>query len=248
MKLIAYILSCSVFSIAPALAGPLLIIKPEGPEGTDIRNAFRRVTLSVDGDPTREVRAVDGFDAFNGRNPATTGTLVFGYSPTLPHATGEGKVWDEDTFGLLRADFKQLADTVEIDLIFDDDDTGVLRAYDACGNLLQTVQANGDGRGPTPVTNSEVGRQRSGEDNPRSLAKSPETSALAIDSPFLGRQGHSGQGRAFHLHAVGRAPAASPCHSRESGRPRTLTDSPLLYEIHTRPQPGSITVPFPMWL
>jgi hypothetical protein len=112
MKLTAYIFFYSVFSISPALAGPLLIIEPDSvPEGTDIRNAFRRVTLSVDGDSTREVRAVDGFDAFNGRNLATTGTLVFGYSPTLPHATGEGKVWDEDTFGLLRADFKRLADT-----------------------------------------------------------------------------------------------------------------------------------------
>jgi hypothetical protein len=84
---------------------------------------------------------------------------VFGYSPTLPHATGEGKVWDEDTFGLLRADFKQLADTVEIDLIFDDDDTGVLRAYDACGNLLQTVQASGDGRGPTPDATARIVRE-----------------------------------------------------------------------------------------
>lgn len=126
------------------------------PVGTNIQAAFPNITLTVESDPSREVVCIDGYDLFNGRNLATTGDLVFGYFPTLPHATGQGKVWDEDTFGLLRADFERLVGFVEIDAIYDDDDDAILSAYDRCGNLLQTTTASGDGRSPNPYSTLEL--------------------------------------------------------------------------------------------
>ena len=116
--------------------------------GTDIRSVFPGVTLSVQGEPLTQVIVVDGYSTFVGKNVATTGTKMFGQSPatgsTIPDAE---KNWDENTFGLLRADFASPVDYVRIDLIFDDDDTGFLKAFDAGGNLLATFTGQGDGRG-----------------------------------------------------------------------------------------------------
>ena len=114
--------------------------------GTDIRTSYPGVVLSVQGRLDSGVFAVDGYDVFNNRNLATTGTMVFGNTP-VPSSIPSGKVWDEGIFGLLRADFSQTTNYVQIDLLFDDDDTGGLWAYDASGNLLESVFAMGDGRG-----------------------------------------------------------------------------------------------------
>jgi len=123
------------------------------PVGTDIRNSFPGVTLSVtqawagSTQTTKPVLVLDGFDTFNNRNLATTGTRVFGQpiDTSLPLQTGQH--WDEVTYGLLRADFSPPASFVQIDLIFDDDDTGFLWAFDSSENLLESIQAQGDARG-----------------------------------------------------------------------------------------------------
>lgn len=102
------------------------------------------VALSIVG-RSADVIAIDGFSAFNGRNVATTGTNVFGQSPVgSPVATGQ--VWDEVNYGLLRADFASTVSYVAVDLIFDDDDSGFLRAFASDGSLLSEVIASGDGR------------------------------------------------------------------------------------------------------
>ena len=116
--------------------------------GTDIRTAYPGVVLSVQGRLDSGVFAVDGYSGFNNRNLATTGSMVFGNTP-VPSSIPSGKVWDGGIFGLLRADFNQTTNYVQIDLLFDDDDTGGLWAYDASGNLLESVFALGDGRGAT---------------------------------------------------------------------------------------------------
>ena len=116
--------------------------------GVDIRSAFPGVTLSVQGEPSTQVIVVDGYSTFVGKNVATTGTKMFGQSPATESAIPDAeKNWDESTFGLLRADFASPVDYVQIDLIFDDDDTGFLKAFDAGGNLLATFTGQGDGRG-----------------------------------------------------------------------------------------------------
>jgi hypothetical protein len=85
--LLTHTLSIALLWGSLAYAGTIIAVEPDNfPEGTNIRTAFPGVTLSVKGDSTREVRTVDGFDLFNHRNLATTGTRVFGYFPTLPHA------------------------------------------------------------------------------------------------------------------------------------------------------------------
>ena len=45
-----------------------------------------------------------------------------------------------------------------IDLIFDDDDVSFLNAYDGNGNLLESIVASGDGRGPVPFVTAEISR------------------------------------------------------------------------------------------
>lgn len=133
-----------------------VIVEPDDfPIGTDIRTAFPGVTLSVTEtgigpnptQTTKPVLVLDGFDAFVNRNLATTGTSVFGQpaNASLPNKTGQH--WDEVTYGLLRADFASPTSFVQIDLIFGDDGIGALWAFDSSGNLLESVQAQGDGRG-----------------------------------------------------------------------------------------------------
>ncbi len=112
--------------------------------GTVIDNRFPGVTLSVDGHPASNVQVLDGFSTFNGKNIATTGTSVFGSLPVFPTPSSP-QAWAEGE-GLLRADFHVWATSVSIDLIFTDDDVGVLRAYNLAGDLLEEVSLSGDGR------------------------------------------------------------------------------------------------------
>ena len=52
-------------------------VEPDAmPDGADLTYAYPGVVLTVDGEPDRVVRAAVGFSVFNGRNLATTGTLV----------------------------------------------------------------------------------------------------------------------------------------------------------------------------
>lgn len=113
--------------------------------GSPLASTFLpNVALSIEG-RSADVIAIDGFSVFNGRSLATTGVNVFGQTPVgSPVATGQ--VWDEVNYGLLRADFASTVSYVAIDLIFDDDDSGFLRAFASDGSLLSEVIASGDGR------------------------------------------------------------------------------------------------------
>ncbi len=151
-----FVRSLIIFTFAALVtvtaSAAVISIEPDQfPEGTDLRSAFPGVTLSVTTDPLKQVLAASGLSNFNGRNLATTGSLVFGNPPPPVFGVDPGKVWDETTFGLLRAGFAAPASSVSIDFLFDDDDTGVLRAYDGSGSLLESVSVLGDGRGSSSV-------------------------------------------------------------------------------------------------
>lgn len=104
--------------------------------GTDLANAFPYLTLSVVGEPETDVIAADGFSLFLQRNFASTGSTVFAMDPPHP---AEPQAWSEE-HGLLRIDFQRGTDFVQIDLGADDDDVGALRAYNADGQLIDSVQ------------------------------------------------------------------------------------------------------------
>ena len=136
-----------------------IIADPDGFSlGTDLTNAFSGVSLSVTGNGSNNdasqqtVIAVSGFSPFNNANLATTGTQVFGKDPFNPGGCNGcvPAVWNEFAFNLLRADFDNPTDFVQIDLIFRDDDTAFLRAYDALDNLLAEIIRSGDGRADDP--------------------------------------------------------------------------------------------------
>ena len=120
----------------------------EFPAGTDLRNAFPGITLSVEGNPTALVRSLVGTlndGPAGGSNVASTGTRVFGHDVT-------GSVINEDDFfrvwttgiganptTILRVDFDTPTDFVSIDMIADDDDVFELSAFDSDDNLLEVV-------------------------------------------------------------------------------------------------------------
>jgi Ca2+-binding RTX toxin-like protein len=104
--------------------------------GTDLTHAFEGITLSVEGHPEKHVVVADGFSTFLGENFASTGTHVFATDPPQPN---EPHSFDEE-FGTLRIDFEHGTDFVQIDLGADDDDIGALRAYNANGQLIDSVQ------------------------------------------------------------------------------------------------------------
>ena len=134
--------------------------------GTDLTNAFSGVTLTVTGNgsvtdsSTQTVIAVSGISPFNNANIATPGTQVFGKVPFDPGGCNgcPNAIWDENAFNLLRADFDNPTDFVQIDLIYDDDDDGFLRAFDANDILLQEIIGSGDGRGPNPFSRVSISR------------------------------------------------------------------------------------------
>ena len=144
--LILTILSSLLLAGVPARAAIVLVEPDNFAAGTILNTALSSVTLSVEGKPGVNVISIDGFSVFNSRNLATTGTLVFGRSPNSG-GLDVGQRWDEITFGILRADFDSPTRRVQIDLLFDDDDDGFLRAFDASGSLLAEVIGAGDGLG-----------------------------------------------------------------------------------------------------
>ena len=137
-----------VLLLSPVIAAAARIDADQRREGTDLTYAFHGVTLSVEG-ASATVVSKDGYSTFNSTNLATTGKRVFGYEPPKAPIMS-GNVWDQLQYGLLRIDFAKPVLQVRIDLIFDDDDSAGLWAYDAAGNLLGSVIGHGDGR-------SEVG-------------------------------------------------------------------------------------------
>jgi hypothetical protein len=121
------------------------------PLGTDLRDKFPGITLSVTGRPDATIPSIDGFKAIPGtgitRYLSTTGSLLFG-NPAPPGAPIQsGEPWGDEYYGNLRVDFDVPTDFVQIDLIHGDDGISVLRAYDAAGNLLQQIRELGNGVG-----------------------------------------------------------------------------------------------------
>lgn len=147
--------------------------------GRDLTHVFDGITLTVTGRPSTTVIALDGFDIFNGRNIATTGKNVFGYAPVL-NPIPSGKVWDQNTYGLLRVDLYKPTNFIQIDLIFDDDDTGSIWAYDKYDHLLDSMSASGDGRGPIP--NASVSISRSSPDIAYVFAGGNHAEGLFLDN------------------------------------------------------------------
>lgn len=137
-------------------AAPILVhAEPDSAAiGTDLTGFFPGATLSVVGDgseadaSTQTVIAESGFSSFNDANLATTGSLVFGKRPFSPGGCVgcSSAVWNELAFNLLRVDFATPTDTVQLDLIFRDDDVAFLRVFDASDNLLEEFIRSGDGR------------------------------------------------------------------------------------------------------
>jgi hypothetical protein len=119
--------------------------------GTDLRNVFPGIILSVTNRPSAAVLSIDGFKAIPGtgitRYVSTTGSLLFGNTPdpSLPIPTGDA--WGDEFYGNLRVDFDVPTDFVQIDLIHGDDGVSVLRAHDAANNLLQEIVELGNGVG-----------------------------------------------------------------------------------------------------
>jgi len=132
-----------VFSIADQRADPVFVEPDLMGEGADLTSAFPGVVLTVEGLPDTIVRARDGFSVFNNRNLATTFDLVFAQDPQRDPPFVP-LTWDY-THGVLKAEFAVPTDFVEIDMICDDDDIAELRAFDAGGLPLETVNIGCDG-------------------------------------------------------------------------------------------------------
>ena len=149
---LVFISSLHWFSFSGIAQAIIIVVEPDDFSiGTDLTNAFPGVTLSVQGQPTTKVIAADGANAAGCCNPfpVTTGLLIFGQDPQpVPPL----QKFNEALFGLMRADFALPTDYVQIDIIFDDDDIGILRAFDATDVLLDSVLVSGAGdqRGGLP--------------------------------------------------------------------------------------------------
>lgn len=170
-------IAISLLTLGTAIAETIIVEPDNSTIGTDIRFVTPGVTLSVNGAPNVEVRSVDGHSPFNGKNIASTGLLVFGRFPLASQIVPQG--WSE-SIGLLRADFLYDASQVEIDLIFDDDDIGLLWAYNKNGVLLATASGRGDGRTSTPKATVRVTRSQA--DIAYILAGGVEAEGLFLDN------------------------------------------------------------------
>jgi PEP-CTERM motif len=185
-------------------AAGIVIVEPDAfPSGTDLTHVFPGVTLSVDptnvvGKPPTKIISANGTVGGYCCNPSppTTGTQVFGQDPDpFPGL----QKFNEDEFGMFRADFSSFTDYVQIDMIFDDDDVGILRAFDAGGSLLDflIVSGAGDQRDGLPpyvtgvisrpipdiayITVGGLGREGDLLDNMRfNLIEAPEPTTLSI--------------------------------------------------------------------
>lgn len=143
--------------------GALVTVEPDAfAIGTNLRTAVEGVTLSVVGTEgaitSRPVLVRSGFDGNLGRNLATTGSMVFGQPIDFSLPLQTGQHWDEGTFGLLRADFDQPTDFVQVDLVYGDDTIALLKAFDADNNLLAEVIESGDGRTADAFDTASISR------------------------------------------------------------------------------------------
>lgn len=128
------IIVIAVLSICIPTASALTVtVEPDDfADGIDISELLPGISLS----------AVGGYDNLDGSvyvSPdglASTGTNVFANNLSF-----ERQWYLDDTRGFaLRADFTSPADTVAIDIIGDDpDDIGTLTAYNAAGEIIETV-------------------------------------------------------------------------------------------------------------
>ena len=147
MKRLAVIFIAPLLLFGQAAHGYLIQIDADAvAEGGDLTNAFPGFTLTMEGRDATVVSR-NGFDVNLSRNVATTGTQVFGYTTVAP-ILGDGRLWGDEIFGVLRVDFDAPSDFVSIDLVHGDDGIGRLRAYDIDGTLLDEVIGFGDGIGP----------------------------------------------------------------------------------------------------
>lgn len=127
------VMLASALQPAVSVAGLILNVDSDAyAEGTDIRNGYAGITLTILDETSTAVFARSGYSGFVKRNIAITGTLGFGQplGPGTAEFDNE-KLFDEVNFGLLRADSASFVSFVSIDLLFDDDDIGLLRAFDS---------------------------------------------------------------------------------------------------------------------
>jgi len=123
------------FTFSPVTAAVISIDADDYPDGTDISTAFPGITLSSVGDYT----GLDGLVYAWGDALASTSTNVFANNLSYQRQWHAGIT---DVFAL-RADFAYPADSVAIDIIGDDQgDIGVLYAYGAADNLLESVTSH----------------------------------------------------------------------------------------------------------
>jgi PEP-CTERM motif len=115
----------------------LINVEPDlFPAGTDIRNSYPGVTLSVNGQPS--VPVLTGVEGGCGGSCASTGTQVFG-PQGLSH-------W-QFAFAEFRADFASLTDFVSIDFVGVDNGDVKAEIYDLNGVLLDSFITNLGGEG-----------------------------------------------------------------------------------------------------
>ena len=124
----------------PCLAA-LINVEPDSfPAGTDIRNSYPGVTLSVNGKPS--VPVLSGVEGGCGGVCASTGTQVFG-----PDAYSH---W-QFALAEFRADFATPTDFVSIDFVGVDDGDVKAEIYDLNGVLLDSFIANLGGEGENAI-------------------------------------------------------------------------------------------------
>jgi hypothetical protein len=164
MRKFGILVVITLLAAGPAGAALIRVEPDRFPVGVDIRSAFPGVTLSVPNQPSTAIVPEVGTSVFlGGANIATTGEKVFARSPagdcqiSGPAIVDTGKTWSS-VCGLLRADFSAKTRFVSIDVIFDDDDIGVLSAFDTAGTLLSQITGAGDGRGPVPFQTLTISR------------------------------------------------------------------------------------------
>ena len=117
---------CLLYSSACLAA--LINVEPDlFPVGTDIRNKFEGVTLSVNGQPGAPVLSLVG-DGGCGGICSSTGTQVFSGGPNNPH-------W-QFALAEFRADFATATGFVSIDFVGVDDGDVKAEIYDLDGILL----------------------------------------------------------------------------------------------------------------
>jgi hypothetical protein len=141
-RLVAGLVVCLGFCFG-AQAVPIIISPSAFGSGTNISNAYPRVTLSEAAaslDTAGPIITVPLHLISNASGPVFSNGALF--------AHGGGVIWSSGPccgiHNALRVDFADLVDLVAVQFFPDDNDGGVLQAYDSSGSLLaeQTRIAN----------------------------------------------------------------------------------------------------------